>query len=47
VDNLSNAHQETFEVLRKLCPTKMKWYEVDLRNYEELDKIIEKHAEEI
>jgi UDP-glucose 4-epimerase len=47
VDNLSNSHEGTLEILRKLCPTKIKFYEVDLRQYEELEKIIEKHSEEI
>jgi UDP-glucose 4-epimerase len=36
-----------FEFLKKLCPTKIKFYEADLRNEEELEKVFEKHAEEI
>lgn len=47
IDNLSNAHESMFEFLKKLCPTKIKFYEADLRNEEELEKVFEKHAEEI
>jgi len=47
IDNLSNAHEETLEILKKLCQTKIKFYETDLRDYEEVKKIFEKHREEI
>jgi UDP-glucose 4-epimerase len=47
IDNLSNAHESTLEVLKKLCPTKIYFYEADLRNEEELENIFEKHTEEI
>jgi UDP-glucose 4-epimerase len=47
IDNLSNSHEGTLDILRKLCPTKIKFYEADLRDYEEIEKIFEKHAEEI
>jgi UDP-glucose 4-epimerase len=47
VDNLSNAHESTLESLKKLCPTTIRFYETDLRNEEELEKIFEKNAEDI
>lgn len=47
VDSFSNSHETTLETLKKLCPTKIKFYELDLRNYEDLEKVFEKHAEEI
>jgi len=47
IDNFSNSHESTLETLKKLCPTKIKFYELDMRNYEELEKVFEKHAEEI
>jgi UDP-glucose 4-epimerase len=47
VDNLSNSHEATLEILKKLCPTKIKFYEADLRNEEVLEKIFEKHEQEI
>ncbi|MDD2537626.1 MAG: UDP-glucose 4-epimerase GalE [Candidatus Absconditabacteria bacterium] len=47
IDNLSNSHEDTLEVLKKLCPSKIKFYDADLRNYEDIEKIFEKHALEI
>jgi UDP-glucose 4-epimerase len=47
VDNFSNSHESVLSVLKKLCPTKIKFYELDVRNYEDLDKVFEKHQEEI
>ena len=47
IDNFSNSHEATLETLKKLCPTKIKFYEADLRDYEALDKIFEKHEQEI
>jgi UDP-glucose 4-epimerase len=47
IDNLSNSHETTLETLKKLCPTKIKFYEADLRNYPEIETIIEKNAPEL
>ncbi|MDR2190052.1 MAG: hypothetical protein LBP53_02435 [Candidatus Peribacteria bacterium] len=47
VDNLSNSHEATFDILKKLCPTKIKRYATDLRNEEELERLFEKYATEI
>ncbi len=47
VDNLSNSHESTLKVIQSLTGKKIKFYEVDIRNYEDLEKIFKKHAEEI
>jgi UDP-glucose 4-epimerase len=47
IDNFSNSHKSTLETLKKLCPTALKFYTVDLRNEAELEKIFEKHASEL
>lgn len=47
VDNLSNSHEASLEAIKKITWKTPKFYELDLRNYWDLDTVFEKHAKDI
>lgn len=47
VDNLSNSHESTLEWIKKITWKSPKFYELDLRNFSDLDAVFEKHKNEI
>lgn len=47
VDNLSNSHESSLEAIKKITWKTPKFYELDLRNYWDLDTVFEKHAKDI
>ena len=47
IDNLSNSHESTLEGIKLITWKTPKFYELDLRNYWDLDSIFEKHANDI
>lgn len=47
VDNLSNSHESALDAIKKITGKSPKFYEMDLRNYSDLDRIFEKHAKDI
>ena len=47
VDNLSNSHESSLEAIKKITWKTPKFYELDLRNYWDLDSVFEKHAKDI
>ena len=47
VDNLSNSHESALEWIKAITWKTPKFYELDLRNYSDLDAVFEKHASDI
>ena len=47
VDNLSNSHESTLEWIKNITKKSPKFYELDLRNFSDLDSIFEKHKNDI
>ena len=47
VDNLSNSHESTLDGIKAITWKAPKFYELDLRNYSDLDAVFEKHASDI
>ena len=47
VDNLSNSHESALEWIKAITWKTPKFYELDLRNYSDLDAIFDKHANDI
>lgn len=47
VDNLSNSHESALDGIKAITWKAPKFYELDLRNYSDLDAVFEKHANDI
>ena len=47
VDNLSNSHESALDGIKSITWRTPKFYELDLRNYSDLDAVFEKHASDI
>ena len=47
VDNLSNSHESALDGIKAITWKTPKFYELDLRNYSDLDAVFEKHASDI
>ena len=47
VDNLSNSHESALDGIKAITWRTPKFYELDLRNYSDLDAVFEKHANDI
>ena len=47
VDNLSNSHESALDGIKAITWKTPKFYELDLRNYSDLDSVFEKHANDI
>lgn len=47
IDNLSNSHETALSSIKSITWKTPKFHEIDLRDYEELDQIFEKYANDI
>lgn len=47
IDNLSNSHESALDAIKKISGKSPKFYEMDLRNYSDLDRIFDKHSKDV
>jgi len=47
IDNLSNSHESALDGIKAITWKTPKFYELDLRNYSDLDTVFEKHGNDI
>lgn len=47
IDNLSNSHESTLDAIKAITGKTPKFYELDLRNYSDLDSVFERHNNDI